>query len=457
MSGDRAPLSRTYRRDGDTRRGPGQVSQPHLFLLCECGRLDAGGARWSLEGISEIVVGRGSRRSFELDGTTLTIRVPDIEMSKLHARIVRVADGFAITDLESTNGTKVDGKRIASSSRLEDRATIEIGTTYFMIERRETAIDTSTFVETPAMTLDPEYEQTLAALARVSETMLPILLRGETGTGKDVLARRIHARSKRKGAFVPVNCGAIPDTLVESQLFGHTKGAFSGAVRDEPGLVRASDGGTLFLDEIGDLPKTSQAALLRVLQESEVTSVGATKPVKVDLRVVSATHKAIESSDSFRTDLYARLAGFTHVLPPLRDRRCDIGLLVADLVRELAPDRVGRLRLAPEACVALLTYDYPLNVRELRHALSAALVFAGDVLTLEHLPEPMRAPSKKKAASASLRPSSSPEDERLRADLVAALTTHAGNVSEVSRTMGKTRMQIHRWMKRFGIDPAAYR
>ncbi|MGH7329416.1 MAG: sigma 54-interacting transcriptional regulator, partial [Polyangiaceae bacterium] len=361
MPGDRAPLSRTYRRDGGTRREPGLVPQPHLFLLCECGRLDAGGARWSLDAVREIVVGRGSRRTFELEGTTLTIHVPDIEMSKVHARITRANDDFTLHDLGSTNGTKVGGKKISASAALEDGLTIEIGTTYFMIATRATSPETSTFVEAPAMTLDPEYEHSLAALTRVSSTTLPVLLRGETGTGKDVLARRIHARSKRTGTFVPVNCGAIPDTLVESQLFGHTKGAFSGAVRDEPGLVRASDGGTLFLDEIGDLPKTSQAALLRVLQESEVTSVGATRPVKVDLRVISATHKPIESSDSFRTDLYARLAGFTHVLPPVRERRCDIGLLVADLLKDLAPDRARGLRLAPDACAALLAYDYPLN------------------------------------------------------------------------------------------------
>jgi transcriptional regulator of acetoin/glycerol metabolism len=456
MSGDRPPLSRTYRREGDTSREPGAVLQPHLFLLVECGRLDAGGARWAMDGLTEVVIGRGSRRGFDLNGTSLAIRVPDIELSKLHARITFAGDDLILTDLGSTNGSKVDGRKISSDTALASGAMIELGGTYFMIATCLTSPETSTFVEAPAMTLDPDYERALAALTRMGPTSLPVLLRGETGTGKDVLARRIHARSKRSGEFVPVNCGAIPDTLVESQLFGHTKGAFSGAIRDEPGLVRASDGGTLFLDEIGDLPKTSQAALLRVLQESEVTSVGATRAVKVDLRVVSATHKPIESSDSFRTDLYARLAGFTHTLPPLRDRRCDIGLLIADFVRDLAPDRLDQLRLAPDACAALLAYDYPLNVRELRHALSAALVFADDTITLDHLPEAMRTPSKKKTTTSS-RPALSSDDERLRADLVAALTAHAGNVSEVSRAMAKTRMQIHRWMKRFGIDPETYR
>jgi transcriptional regulator with PAS, ATPase and Fis domain len=261
---------------------------------------------------------------------------------------------------------------------------------------------------------------------------------------------------------VPVNCGAIPETLVESQLFGHARGAFSGAVRDEPGLVRASDGGTLFLDEVGDLPKASQAALLRVLQESEVVSLGETRTRKVDLRVVSATHRRIDALEQggFRTDLYARLAGYVHELLPLRERREDLGVLVSALLRSLAPDRSESLRLAPELGRALYAHDWPLNVRQLRHALATALVFATEgTVELSHAPEDVRgsldvfASQKTKAVA----PVLTDEDAKLRESLVAALTAHEGNVSEVARAMGRTRMQIHRWMRRFGLAASAYR
>src|SRR5262249_4252107 len=161
---------------------------------------------------------------------------------------------------------------------------------------------------------------------------LSILLLGETGTGKEVLARSLHALSQRPGPFIAVNCGAIPENLVEGQLFGHVRGAFSGALKDEPGLVRAAQGGTLLLDEIGDLPASSQAALLRVLQESEVRPVGSTQTVKVDVRIIAATHRPLESlikGNAFRHDLYARLAGFRFELAPLRKRKVDLGLLIA--------------------------------------------------------------------------------------------------------------------------------
>lgn len=377
-------------------------------------------------------------------------------VSKAHARISRLMGGFALEDIGSTNGTKVAGTRVERQTFLAEGAAVEVGGTFFIIETRLTPSDAAQHLEGEGeSTLCPEYGHALDLVDRVAVTELPILVRGESGTGKDVVARRIHERSKRKGTFVPVNCGAIPDTLVESQLFGHTKGAFSGAVRDEPGLVRASDGGTLFLDEIGDLPKTNQAALLRVLQESEVTSVGATRPIKVDLRVVSATYRAIESTEDFRMDLYARLAGYTHVIPALRERKIDLGLLVADLVRDLAPDRLERTRIAPDACAQLLAYDFPLNVRELRHALQSALVFAEDVLAPAHLPEAIRSGARPSAIPT--KPTLTEEDEKLRGELEAALQKHSGNVSEVARLFGKTRTQIHRWMKRFGLDPESHR
>jgi transcriptional regulator with GAF, ATPase, and Fis domain len=211
-----------------------------------------------------------------------------------------------------------------------------------------------------------------------------VLLLGETGTGKELLARAIHRLSERKGPFVAVNCGALPMTLVEAQLFGHVRGAFSGAVADAPGLLRSSDGGTLLLDEVGDLPEPSQAALLRALQEREVMPVGGVRAIKTDLRVVAATHQPLEklvAQGDFRKDFYARLAGYSFSLPPLRERREDIGLLVGAFARERP------IRLTAAAGRALLRYPWPLNVRELHQALDVAATLAeGELIDVMDLP-----------------------------------------------------------------------
>ena len=228
-------------------------------------------------------------------------------------------------------------------------------------------------------------------LVRVAMAKLPVLLLGESGAGKEVLARTVHDISARTGPFVAINCGALAPTLVESQLFGHVKGAFSGALKDEPGLVRASSGGTLFLDEIGELPAAAQATLLRVLQEKEVLPLGATKPVPVDLRVVAATLKPIEQSPTFRPDLYARVAAYVHRLVPLRERRADLGLLIADLLPRLSAERAPKLRFAPDLATALVSHSWPLNVRELEHLLSVAIVTSTeDLLRIEHVGDALR-------------------------------------------------------------------
>jgi DNA-binding NtrC family response regulator len=246
---------------------------------------------------------------------------------------------------------------------------------------------------------------------------------------------------------------------VESHLLGHKTGAFSGAVRDEPGFVRASSGGTLFLDEIGDLPATSQAALLRVLQEGEVTPVGATRPLQVDLRVVAATHQPLEAlvaQGAFRGDLLARLEGFTFALPPLRERREDLGLLVSDLLRA-SPDSSGPRPLSPEVGLALLRYDWPKNIRELSHCLARAYALAKDEprLELSHLPPAVRcawpAPAPSEPAV------DEPAEPQLRRQLEHLLARHEGDVAQVARSLGKARMQVYRWLSRLAIDPDRYR
>jgi DNA-binding NtrC family response regulator len=300
-------------------------------------------------------------------------------------------------------------------------------------------------------TVDPGLAHRIGMLARVAKSSAPILVRGETGTGKEVLARAIHRVSQRRGAFVGVNCGALAAALVEAQLFGHVRGAFSGAVSDAPGLLRAADGGTLLLDEVGDLPAPAQAALLRALQEQEVVPVGGVRPAKIDLRVVAATHRPIEAlvaRGEFRADLFARLAGFTFEIPPVRERREDIGLLIA----AFAADR--KLRFTHAAGRALLRHDWPLNVRELHHALDVAAALAdGDWIDLVHLPQAVA----QVAASSASQSQRSPDVDPLREQLVASLVRHGGSVTEVARDFGKDRVQVRRWMKRFGVDARSFR
>ncbi len=465
------------KRDPTAAAGGDEPAQPHLFVILECQRPRGGGARYGLEGIAEVVVGRGATRSAtrEKDGSRirLVLRFPDPLMSSTHAKLTRTADGgWEVTDLGSTNGTYVSGAKVPRSA-IDQSELFELGSTLFVLRpEMPTPADATAVVESHALggrmhgfgTLVPSYSRQMRALLQMATTEMPILLLGESGTGKEVLATGIHAVSGRKGELVAVNCGGIPESLVEGQLFGHTKGAFSGALRDEPGFVRASDHGTLFLDEIGDLPRTSQAALLRVLQEREVTPVGTTRATKVDLRVVSATHRPVDTlgaEGGFRSDLYARVAGYTHNLLPLRERKEDLGMLIADLLEHLAPGR--DVRMTPALGRALYHHDWPLNVRELMHCLKAAVVFAEEgAIDLKHVPEairssgPARRPGPASIEMAASRPLT-PDEEQLKARLVEALSGAHGNVSEVARSMGKTRMQIHRWMRRFRLDPETHR
>ena len=278
---------------------------------------------------------------------------------------------------------------------------------------------------------------------------------GESGTGKELVARAIHALSLRSGPFQAVNCAALPMTLLESELFGARKGAFSGAAEDRPGLVRAADRGTLLLDEVADLAAPAQAALLRFLQESEVLPVGATRPIRVDVRVVAAAQadlRSLVAEGRFRADLFARLDAFTVRLPPLRERREDIGLLVAALLRKLAPERCEELRISPEAALALFRHSWPLNVRELEHSLAVALTVGRDTtIEADHLPEGIR------VGRSELVPGGDGDRDRFREELLALLQRYRGNVAEVARAFGKGRMQIHRWARRYDIDLASFR
>src|SRR5450432_105362 len=396
--GDSHGTTLSIHADGKAGRA-GPRPEPVLVLVLECGRPRAGSVRYRLSDLTVVQLGRGADRRAEKAGTELTIRVPDKWMSSKHARIEPSFGRWMLVDTESKNGSIVDG-HTTKRAVLTDGSIIELGHTLFIFfERMPILAEAAALLElTPdegvpgLISLDPSWQHELDRIRQIASSEIPMLVEGESGTGKEVLARAIHTLSDRNGAFVPVNCGALPENLVESELFGYKKGAFSGAQTDHPGLVRSADGGTLFLDEIGDLPPSSQAALLRVLEEHEVRAVGATVATPVDLRVVAATHRDLDemvADQTFRHDLFARLAGFRIQVPPLNERRTDLGVLIGVLhARVFATEHPG---FEIDAARLILRYPWPLNVRELEQALATAHVLAGtEVVRAEHLPDTVR-------------------------------------------------------------------
>ena len=244
----------------------------------------------------------------------------------------------------------------------------------------------------------------LSVATKVAASDAPVLLGGESGTGKEVFARFIHRSSSRKGGpFVAINCGAIPESLIESQLFGHLKGSFTGATRDAPGLFRDAENGTVFLDEVGELPLHLQSKLLRVLQEKHISPVGSSASIPVNTRIIAATNLALKAEvkkGTFREDLYYRLNVVEINLPSLRERKEDIPLLVTHFMKRLADEHSseGTQSISPEALQLLVNHDFPGNIRELENLVSRAMVLGGSVILAEHLPEELRAGGKRSQA-----------------------------------------------------------
>ena len=450
---------------------------PQLFVAFACDSPLAPPSRHSLAQVDIAHVGRGDARGAER-GTahgsrTLSVRIPDRHMSTAHVQIVNVLGRWILQDLGSTNGTLVNGEP-EEKVTLADGDVIELGHTIFLF-RDDVAVTPDDLEDfdlslRPAAapgfaTLLPDLARQLDVVAQLAPSSVPLIIQAESGTGKELVARAAHALSGRKGPFIAVNCGAIPATLVETELFGYKRGAFSGATEERLGIIRTADGGTLFLDEIGDLPAASQASFLRVLQEQEVTPVGSARPVKVDVRIVAATHRnldALVDEGRFRADLLARIAGYTVRLPPLRERREDLGLVIGTLLARLVATRSDRVRFSCAAASALFRYRWPLNVRELEKCLQTSVVLAGErPIDETHLPAAVSAVLEGGARGAEAYPDSAveeltPDALLRRRELVEQLRAHAGNISAVARTTGKARMQIHRWMKRWSVLPSEY-
>jgi len=313
----------------------------------------------------------------------------------------------------------------------------------------------------------PAMRAVLDAIERVAPASAGVLIRGESGTGKELVARRVHELSERaRGPFVAVNCAAIPDTLVESELFGHRRGAFTGADRDRPGKFRQADGGTLFLDEVGDMAPAVQAKLLRVLQEGIVEPLGGGDPISVDVRVLAATHrdlKAMAAESRFREDLLFRLRVVEIELPPLRDRGGDVLLLARNFLA--ASSRSG-LTFAPETERALLAYPWPGNVRELSNAVERATIFCrSQVIQPEDLPQEVRtAATAEKDDLCTWDPDDDLQtakrklvDRLERAMITVALREHGGNISQAARRLGLHRQSLQQKLHELGIAAESFR
>ncbi|MBK5943662.1 sigma 54-interacting transcriptional regulator [Halorhodospira halophila] len=308
------------------------------------------------------------------------------------------------------------------------------------------------------VTRSPRMEEVLERALLVADSDANVLIQGASGSGKELVARAVHAHSPRaEGPFVPVNCGAIPETLLESELFGHVRGAFTGADRDRAGLFRDADGGTLFLDEIGDMPAQLQVKLLRALQEQVIRPVGGRDPIPINVRVLSATHRDLEAAradGSFREDLYFRLAVVTLALPALTERREDIPLLARHFLTE-ATRRHGRPveDLSPEAIEVLVQADWPGNVRQLQNVIEQCVALS----TSEILPERLIRQALNQDQEPAIPTLAEAREAFERDYLIRLLKLTEGNVSQAARIAGRNRTEFYRLLGRHHLQVADFK
>jgi DNA-binding NtrC family response regulator len=401
----------------------------------------------------------------------------DPRISREHARIAPEAGGWRLEELGGRNRTRLNGAVMSGPAPLKPGGVIRLGSTLLLFTASPPApvpgdTDPELIGDGPAMRT---VHQEIAAVAPRGNS---VLITGETGTGKEIVARALHRRSGRHGALVALNCGGLAEGLIESELFGHAKGAFTGAVSSRDGLFRAAEKGTLFLDEIGEMPLGLQVKLLRVLETRTVRPIGATHEVPVDVRLVAATHRDMEAAvreGRFRADLYARLTQWRLALPPLRARREDLPLLMRHLLGRLG--EAGRL-LDVALVEAMLLHEWPLNVRGLNNFLSMAVVDAPPEETLAlsprleqalaseqalgqgAAPTPTPAPAPELALAASRdSAASAPPQARVpsAAELESVLDRFQGSVTHAARHLGCSRQQLYRWLDMYGMTLERFR
>ncbi len=409
-----------------------------------------------------VVSGPDAGTVLDFDGTVVVgthpdagLTLKDTTISRYHVELTARPDGVRVRDLESTNGTYLGGTRIAEII-VEEAATISLGKTVLKVGMTEADLgkpaEQASFG--PAVGSSAVMKQLFGILNRVSMSDSTVLLLGETGTGKEVMARAIHERSRRIGRpFVVVDCGAVAPSLIESELFGHIKGAFTGAVADRNGAFLEADGGTVFLDELGELPLELQPKLLRVLEAGTVRRVGEDKHRKVDVRIVAATHRDLEKeveANRFRRDLYYRLAVVPVTVPPLRDRLDDIPMLAQHFVKGMGR---GEFELPRALMARFSAYHWPGNVRELRNLVERALAGA-DVEPLPQESSTARSLASNTESITDLPFKEAKErlvDSFTKEYLVALLEKCGGNISQMAREAGIARNYVHRLVTKYGL------
>ena len=396
-----------------------------------------------------LVVDRARRvgRSIDCD-----LAVPDDEAcSRVHLHVAPYGDGVMVSDLGSRNGTFVDGVRVDAPVTVS-RGVLRFGDTVALIARAHD--DDAADATGCPLVGGASLAKARRVISLTAPTDLPLLVAGETGAGKEVAARWIHLLSRRSGPLVAINCAALPESLLEAELFGHVKGAFTGAAQARRGLVAAAAGGTLFLDEIGEMPLAVQAKLLRVLEDRIVRPIGAdgSHGEPVDFRVVSATNVDLQAAvarGAFRADLFARLAAVTVQLPPLRARIDDLPVLVDHLLARAG----ARATIHVDALEALARFEWPQNIRQLDYTLRRAVALSPAQIALEHLPDELREPHRAvKSPAAPVRRS-----DVTREQLEAALREHKGNVRRVGQSLRIPRSRLYRLLDKWQLDPVAFR
>ena len=429
-----------------------------LVRLLSADAPDVPSSRYWIERVEAVRIFRGTN-SAGVRGHTLEVGIDDPYASGKHVLLRLTPVGITICDEGSSNGTYVDGERLlAGEQRSVRTALIELGRTFFLLRDETAGSRESPMMPdgTEPLTFHPGFAQVLNRAGRLARRSHDLLVVGETGAGKEVAARWLHQQSGRPGPLVAVNCAALSEHLLEDELFGHVKGAFSGAQSDRTGLIRAAHEGALLLDEVGEMSPALQAKLLRVLEDRRVRPLGGERELPVDILVIAATHRDLSTmvdEGRFRQDLHARLGLLTVRIPPVRERREDLGLLIRSVLSPL-PTAVQSLRFELETLRRLLLHDWPMNVREMRKLLLAAVDLAipeGDgvvVIGPQHVPNGMLGATERPATPPA---QLSTEDQELRARLSGLLDEHRGNVAAVAREIEKPRIYVQRLMARLGL------
>ncbi|MHB8784441.1 MAG: sigma 54-interacting transcriptional regulator [Desulfobacteria bacterium] len=435
-------------------------------------------------GQKEVKIGRGHEADLQL---------PDPSVSRLHAKVFRVGLQYFLADLRSRNGTHADGKRITQLA-LEDGRMFQVGPFRIHFHRPVsgpsageeptvppgTASAVTDFIEAepirvpkrtgaPTATGETPFgliggsahvRKLVATIRRVAASDVPVLIEGETGSGKELVARGIHdASARRERPFIVVNCGAISPDLIESELFGHEKGAFTGATAQRKGAFELANSGTIFLDEIGELPVSLQPKLLRALEQKEVKRVGGNDLLLADVRILAATNRNLREEiarKTFREDLYFRIGAITVPIPPLRDRREDVAPIARHFLSGMGNATFRTVpALSPSALDALISHDWPGNVRELRNAIQRAVVMAesGELTgpDFSFLRQSAKPGSETESPSGLSR-----WEQAERTNILGELARQMGNKTKTARELGIAKSTLFEKLKKYGIRTAEF-